>query len=664
MSWYPIAFTIPQYVGVSNYWLKFYVPGTTTAISMATASEGTTTIARAEINVEGFPKTSGGALFIPYIDQAYDLYAFPTSAEADANDTTNAVKLADNVNPVVKTTGGKQYLNLASAIADTSLLVDDVVETAGYNNVFDFGAAKYVVVSGSTPGTTTALDLIVLDNGLKLQFVPMGNTISPAQAGAQFLDEGISGADDAALQACIDYAIANGGILSLNRGEMHLYDSHDVGGEIMIEGCGDESILRNHTNTAVTLNFDTAYGTANGYKSTVLRDFRLQSDGTMADTAIKIRRWFESCAMYNVYAIGHRIAFDISNSYNPSFYNSYARQAANRHAPTEGNDANESYGWYVHQNDGPVNAISFFHCSAERYWHNWCFDNTADAGNFVAIQLYGGVCQTAWQSGMMCRGGGIRITIDGVYFENNYEQAQRVSDGAGVASDQGVNITFAGIVGADEITFGHKGGYMQMSQNLKNNTPANEVNAVYVDATIETFRIVVDGVPIVANDPNSYDHDYVIDGGGTTLDYNMELLRTPKDSINSIVIPNDKLKETTLWTFGPDAGNGGFLNIDRRNFTAPVGRVFIEVYGDGAYTCTTAPSYTIQDYQGNTIDTIQLPTTSGSGVVHTQRINGLTAKQIYRIAQNATIAGLQGTPDFYFRIFTKDMNPQRFITRE
>ncbi len=96
MAFTPIAYTIPQYDQV-NYWLKAYEPGTTTPKSIATDSTGGTTAARIEIDSSGFPITAGSARFIPFIDGTYDLWAFPTSAEADANDTTNAIQFADNI---------------------------------------------------------------------------------------------------------------------------------------------------------------------------------------------------------------------------------------------------------------------------------------------------------------------------------------------------------------------------------------------------------------------------------------------------------------------------------------------------------------------------------------------------------------------------------------
>jgi lysophospholipase L1-like esterase len=99
MAYGSVTGIAPQYEDYPNHWLKFYDQGTTTPISMATDSTGNTLIARAELDQQGFIVTAGDARFIPFIDQAYDAWLFPTSADADNNDTANAIRLADNLEP-------------------------------------------------------------------------------------------------------------------------------------------------------------------------------------------------------------------------------------------------------------------------------------------------------------------------------------------------------------------------------------------------------------------------------------------------------------------------------------------------------------------------------------------------------------------------------------
>ena len=98
-----ISTTFEQY---SKYWLKGYEQGTSTPLQMATDAAAGTLLAKAEISDGtvipiGFIKTAGDVIFIPYFNAAYDLFLFPTAAEADANDTTNAIQVADNITPEI-----------------------------------------------------------------------------------------------------------------------------------------------------------------------------------------------------------------------------------------------------------------------------------------------------------------------------------------------------------------------------------------------------------------------------------------------------------------------------------------------------------------------------------------------------------------------------------
>jgi len=97
MALAPIALIAPNFSGYANYWLKSYEQGTTTPLSMYTDSGGGTAMAKAEINTNGFIITSGSALVIPWINGDYDLWLFSTEALADANDTSSALQLADDL---------------------------------------------------------------------------------------------------------------------------------------------------------------------------------------------------------------------------------------------------------------------------------------------------------------------------------------------------------------------------------------------------------------------------------------------------------------------------------------------------------------------------------------------------------------------------------------
>lgn len=87
-----------------GFFLKCFKQGTTTPISMATDSTGGTLLAKAEVSSGGlvqigFFKTDGNVIFNPHLAEAYDAFLFPTEAEADANNTTNAIQLADDLTP-------------------------------------------------------------------------------------------------------------------------------------------------------------------------------------------------------------------------------------------------------------------------------------------------------------------------------------------------------------------------------------------------------------------------------------------------------------------------------------------------------------------------------------------------------------------------------------
>ena len=97
MAFSATSYLAPQFQSYKFYWIKFYEPGTTSPKSIATDSTGGTLIAKAEIDNKGFFETAGGAVFIPFIDGFYDAYLFPTEAAADANDTSSAVRIADNI---------------------------------------------------------------------------------------------------------------------------------------------------------------------------------------------------------------------------------------------------------------------------------------------------------------------------------------------------------------------------------------------------------------------------------------------------------------------------------------------------------------------------------------------------------------------------------------
>lgn len=161
MAFAPIAFVIPEYDRnlYKNWWLKAYEPGTTTPKAMATDQTGSSTASRYELNTEGFPITAGNALVVPHIDGDYDLWLFPTAAEADANDTTNALQFADNLGIVsliqsVSSTSS-EIVSSADTVADLitkDLETGQTISTKGYYVEGDGGGASYLIQTAAEFG--------------------------------------------------------------------------------------------------------------------------------------------------------------------------------------------------------------------------------------------------------------------------------------------------------------------------------------------------------------------------------------------------------------------------------------------------------------------------------------------------------------------------------
>lgn len=158
MAYSPISFIASNYRDYKYQWLKAYEPGTTTPKVMATDSTAATTIAKAQLNINGFIVTAGSALFIPFIDGAYDLWLFPTEAQADANDTSSALRLADNITGVSFSTITERLVNdLSQAyefstyalMRDSDILFPNnkIIKTKEYE-LSKGGGAEYSKISG------------------------------------------------------------------------------------------------------------------------------------------------------------------------------------------------------------------------------------------------------------------------------------------------------------------------------------------------------------------------------------------------------------------------------------------------------------------------------------------------------------------------------------
>ena len=212
MAFSPIAFVAPNFRNFSTYWVKPYTPGTPTPKPFALESDGGTQVAKLEINTDGFLKSAGGALVIPYIDGSYDMWMFPNEAEADANNTTNAHRIADDI------TGVSQAALDADLINDLSQAYEfaTVAEYKAFATAFPEGKiinlldrnAKFTVIAGiitadefsiiQSDQVSQSVDYVVPVIGVALK--ALGATVSPA-------DNGLL------IQAAIDLATLKGTVV-------------------------------------------------------------------------------------------------------------------------------------------------------------------------------------------------------------------------------------------------------------------------------------------------------------------------------------------------------------------------------------------------------------------------------------------------------------------
>ena len=175
MALSPIAFIAPVFRDFKNDWLKAYEPGTTTPKTMALDSEGATTVAKLQLNVDGFLVSSGQALVIPYLNGAYDLWLFPTEAEADANDTSNALRLADDILGVLPDDAiedllindlsqAYEFTSLSSAISFDQLVQGKVlnIKIGGSSSIWDAVLLSSVVVDNKTIFASTGVASLAL----------------------------------------------------------------------------------------------------------------------------------------------------------------------------------------------------------------------------------------------------------------------------------------------------------------------------------------------------------------------------------------------------------------------------------------------------------------------------------------------------------------------
>ena len=93
----PIAFIAPNYRDFKGRWIKFYEPATTTAKIIYLDQAATILVSKVQINADGFIVSAGGAIVVPYVNSGYDAYIFDSETDADDNNTSGAIRIADNI---------------------------------------------------------------------------------------------------------------------------------------------------------------------------------------------------------------------------------------------------------------------------------------------------------------------------------------------------------------------------------------------------------------------------------------------------------------------------------------------------------------------------------------------------------------------------------------
>ena len=221
MSLSPIAFIAPNYRDFSTWWLKAYQPSTTTPKTMSLDISGSTLVSKLQLNSDGFLIASGGSLVIPYIDNPYDLWLFPSEAEADNNDTSNAKRVADNIK--ASSTNGSFTINSTTELIASSFDVsaDAIITTSGFTTSGDGGSGQWKQngVTGQAVNQTPAqLGVGLLNDGLGNQWeiILTHNTIDVRSLGAvgDYSEGTDTGTDNALIiQAAMDNADYEDGVI-------------------------------------------------------------------------------------------------------------------------------------------------------------------------------------------------------------------------------------------------------------------------------------------------------------------------------------------------------------------------------------------------------------------------------------------------------------------
>jgi hypothetical protein len=129
--------------------LKAYLPGTTTATSIAIDKDGSSPQASLTANAEGIWEVSGNEV-IPHIDRKCKWGIFANATDATAN-TPFYMGPFDNIDRSISISSTEiVFETVAAMVASTSLSVGDHVRTLGYTAIGDGGGNEYDIVAAAT----------------------------------------------------------------------------------------------------------------------------------------------------------------------------------------------------------------------------------------------------------------------------------------------------------------------------------------------------------------------------------------------------------------------------------------------------------------------------------------------------------------------------------
>lgn len=269
MAYNQIANIIPEYNTLyANWWMKAFEQGTDMPLAMATDKAAGTTLAKCQLDDQGFPTTDGSARFIPYLNTAYDIFIFPTEEEADSAITANAIQLADNIdpNPLVDLVDGAMVSRstVAAAQADIALFdINDII-------YIEERAAYFKCVAYSSPDGFSKVDG---DGSTKMFELQPGDIIDVKNFGA--VGDNITD-DILAINAGIMYVA-----LTLGGGDLHCPSPNYLISDTIIPYSLVYLIGNGHSNTIFKLadNSNTNMLETKNYSTLVNTNKWLTTDG-------------------------------------------------------------------------------------------------------------------------------------------------------------------------------------------------------------------------------------------------------------------------------------------------------------------------------------------------------------------------------------------------